>query len=73
MQSDPCGQHPRAKKRHIVVALVASPRVYPLSLAMSQRVSALCLLWSSRSPPDHLLYQMLYDTPLSRRVVSCCQ
>ena len=43
-----------------------SPRVYPESVAMLQRPGAAVLerYLSSRSPPDHLLYQILKIVPV---------
>lgn len=57
---------PRAKNKQKYDPGTLSARVYPLSLATLQRDGAAC--WerylSSRSPPDHLLYQMLNTVPV---------
>lgn len=57
---------PRAKKRQKKLPEILSAVVYPLSLAILQRPSAaVCERYlSSRSPPDHLLYQMLNIVPV---------
>lgn len=57
---------PRAKNKQKYDPVTLSALVYPLSFAMLHRPFA--AVWdrylSSRSPPDHLLYQMLKIVPV---------
>lgn len=59
-------QIPLAKNRQKYDPVTLSARVYPVSLATLQRpFAAFCDRYlSSRSPPDHLLYQMLKIVPV---------
>lgn len=57
---------PLAKNRQKYDPVTLSARVYPLSLAILHLpFAAVCDRYlSSRSPPDHLLYQMLKVVPV---------
>ena len=66
MEEYPLGHIPRAKKRQKYEPGVLSALVYPESLAILHLVSACSLVenGSLLSPPDHLLYHILYVWPV---------